>query len=140
MRRFRLDIRKSFFTGLHQDKRGQQVEGGDSAPLLLSPETPPGVLYPALEPPAQERRGPVGAGPEERHQNDPRAGAPLWQGQAEGVRAVQPGEEKAPGTPYSSLPVREGEPTGKLERDFLQGHVVIGQGRTALKWKRVDLG
>ena len=31
------------------------------------------------------------------HEDDPRAGAPLLQGQAEGVGAVQPGEEKAPG-------------------------------------------
>ena len=30
------------------------------------------------------------------HKNDPRAGGPLLQGQAEGVGAVQPGEEKAP--------------------------------------------
>jgi len=30
-------------------------------------------------------------------------------------------------------------PTRKLERDFLQGHVVIGQGVTASSWKRVDL-
>ena len=29
--------------------------------------------------------------------DDPRAGAPLLRGQAEGVGAVQPGEEKAPG-------------------------------------------
>jgi len=44
---------------------GQQVEGVDSAPLLHSGETPPGVLRAALEPPAQERHGPVRAGPEE---------------------------------------------------------------------------
>ena len=52
---------------LHQEKRGQQVKGGDSAALLRSGETPPGVLYPALESLAQERHGPVGVGPEEGH-------------------------------------------------------------------------
>ena len=31
------------------------------------------------------------------HEDDPRAGAALLRGQAEGVGAVQPGEEKAPG-------------------------------------------
>jgi len=56
---------------------GQQVKGGYSASLLRSGESPPGVLHPALEPSAKERHRPVGAGPEEGHENDPRAGAPL---------------------------------------------------------------
>ncbi|KAK4825805.1 hypothetical protein QYF61_002410 [Mycteria americana] len=65
------------YPGLHQKKRGQQVEGGDSAPLLRSGETPPAVLRPALESSAQERHGPVGVSPEEGHKNDQRAGAPV---------------------------------------------------------------
>jgi len=55
----------NWYPGLHQKKRGQQVEGSDPATLLCSGETPPGVLCPALEPPAQEGHGTVGAGPEE---------------------------------------------------------------------------
>jgi len=49
---------------MHQKQRGQQVKGGGSAPRLQSGERHPGVLHPALEPLAQERHGPVGAGPE----------------------------------------------------------------------------
>jgi len=63
--------------GLYQKKHGQQVKGGDSAPLLRSRETPPGVLHPTLEPLAQERHRPAGVGPEEGHKNDQRAGTPL---------------------------------------------------------------
>jgi len=53
------------YPGPHQKQCGQQVEGGGSAPLLCSGESPPGVLRPALEPSAQHRHGAVGAGPEE---------------------------------------------------------------------------
>jgi len=61
------------YPGLHQKKYGQQVEGGDSVPLLCSGETSAGVLCPALEPSAQERHGLVGASPGEGHKNDPKA-------------------------------------------------------------------
>ena len=63
------------YPGLHHKKRGQQVEGGDSAPLLCSGETSLAVLHSALESSVQER--PVGAGPEEGHKNDQRDGTPL---------------------------------------------------------------
>jgi len=65
------------YPGLHQEKHDQKVKGGDSAPLLRFGETPPGVLCPALEPSAQARHGAVGAGSEEGHKNDQRAGTPL---------------------------------------------------------------
>ncbi|KAK4827726.1 LOW QUALITY PROTEIN: hypothetical protein QYF61_021026 [Mycteria americana] len=38
------------YPGLHQKRCGQQVEGGDSAPLLCSGDTSPAVLHPAWSP------------------------------------------------------------------------------------------
>jgi len=65
------------YPGLHQMQLGQQIEGGDSAPLLHSSETPPGVLHPALGSHAQEGHGAVGVSPEEGHHNDQRDETPL---------------------------------------------------------------
>ena len=53
-------------------KSDQQVKGGDSAPLLHSAVSSPGVLHPALEPSAQERYRPVAESPEEGHKNGQR--------------------------------------------------------------------
>lgn len=59
---------------LHQKKRSQQVEGGDSPPQLFSSE------HPALESSGQDRHGPAQAGPEEGHKNIPpvREGWERW--------------------------------------------------------------
>ena len=46
--------------------------------------------------------------PEERHKFDPRDGTAPLQGQAERAGAVQPGEGKAQGRPYSGLSVSKG--------------------------------
>ena len=67
----------------------QPVEGGDSAP----------VQHPV---PTQGGHGAVGAGPEESHEDDQRAGAPPVQGQAE-----RAGSGEVFGGPYSGLPVLE---------------------------------
>jgi len=53
------------YPGLLPQQCGQQGEGADSDPLLHSGETQPAVLHPAVEPSAQDRHGPVGAGIEE---------------------------------------------------------------------------
>jgi len=65
------------YPGLHPQQCGQEGKGGDSGPLLRSAETPPAVLQPALEPSAQDRPRPAGAGPEEGHKDDGRAGISL---------------------------------------------------------------
>ena len=62
---------------LHQKKCGQQVEGGDPAPLVCTGKASPGVLCADVESSVQERHRPVGAHPEEDHKNDPRDGIPL---------------------------------------------------------------
>ena len=109
------------YPGLHEEKCDQQVEGGDSTPLLCSRETPPGVLRPVLVSPAQEGHGVVGAGSEEDHKNDQRAGAPPLWGQTERAGALQPGGETAPGGPDSILSVPEGILQESWGRTFYKG-------------------
>ena len=58
-------------------KCGQQVKGGNPAPLLCAGEVSPGILHPDVESSVQERCGPVIACPEEGHENKPRDGTPL---------------------------------------------------------------
>lgn len=53
-------------------KHRQQVQGGDSSPLVTSHESSPEVLHPALESSMQERCGFVGLGPEDGRKNDQR--------------------------------------------------------------------
>jgi len=52
--------------------------------------------------------GMSGVGPEEGYKNDQSDGTPLLRGQDARVRAVQPGEGKAPGRPYCGLSVSRG--------------------------------
>jgi len=81
--RFRLNIRKKFFTA--QRNCGCPIPGSA------------GVLCPGLEPLVRERQRAIGGDPEEGHKDDQRAGAPPLQRQAEGAGLVQPGEKKAMG-------------------------------------------
>ena len=90
------------YPGLHQEKCDQQAKGGDSTPLLCSPETPAWSTAFSFESSTQEGQGAVGACPEEGHKADQRAGAPPLQGQAERAGAFQPREEKALGGPAST--------------------------------------
>ena len=53
-------------------------EGEVIVPLYSAPcKAPAGILCPGLGPPVQEGRGALGAGPEEGHKDDQRAGAPF---------------------------------------------------------------
>jgi len=72
-------------------KRSLTSRSRDLILLLYSAVVKP-HLRPVPGPPAQEGHGFVGAGPEEGHEDDLRAGAPPLQGQAERAGALQIGE------------------------------------------------
>ena len=81
------------------------LERGNVLLLSAKPECDNWMLY--TFPPTQEGHEDVGAGPEEGHKDDHRAGAPPLWGQAERDGVFWPGGQKALRRPYSRLPIPE---------------------------------
>lgn len=117
------------YPGLHQKRGDQEAEGGDCPPLLCPCEAPSGVQCLGLRPPAQEKCGAVGVGPQGGHKNDHRAGALILLKQAERV-GIQPGE----GSGVTSLLHFSTcwELINRRGSDFLCDLIIIGQGVIAL--------
>jgi len=93
--------------GCIKSSMASRSRGGGSALLLHSGETRPGVLCSALEPSAQERYGPVGAGPEEATEMI-RGLEHLCCEERLTELGLLSLEKKAPGTPYCGLPLLKG--------------------------------
>jgi len=115
---------------LHQEKCDQQVEGDDSASLLLCDNT--WSTAPSSESSTQKDM-------ELLDQVQRRAMKiircleylHLWE-EVERIEAFQPGEGKVTGGPSSTLQV-------KLWRDFLERHVMTGQGENGFKLEECRL-
>ena len=95
------------YPGLPQKKHGQQVEGGDSAPLLHTRETPPGVCV-QIWSPQHGKDADLLEQAKRRATKMIRGMEPLSHEDSERVEVVRPGEGKAPGRPYCGLSVLKG--------------------------------
>ncbi|KAJ7402857.1 hypothetical protein BTVI_82667 [Pitangus sulphuratus] len=107
-------------------------EGGDSAPLLQSGETPPAVLPPALESPVQEGHGAVGASPEEATKLI-RGMEPLcYEGRLRELGLFSLEKRRPQDDIFAAFQYLKGA-YQRMERDFLQGFVVTEQGENGFK-------
>lgn len=93
---------------LNQKRNAQQGGRSDFPSLFCLSKASSGVLGSGLRLPAPERCRAVGAGLEEGHKDNQRAGASLLRRKAEGAALVQYGEKKAQGRSHCDLSVFEG--------------------------------
>jgi len=89
------------YPGLHHKQHGQQDEGGDSAPLLHSGESPPGVLSSALIQGMEHL---------------------CYEARLRELGLFSLQKRRLWGQPVAAFQYLKA-PIGRLERHFLQGHV-----------------